>query len=110
MKIPLRYVFLVGCFHYNRRILDAWISKYIATAREEFEKKDTVRDRRVHVPVPVVTDGQVVASLTAEHLQPTFGKDRVCIRHLGRRGGRQDEFGVPGRKVGHVGRSLHTPL
>jgi len=79
LKAPIRYVLLVGCFHYSPRILDAWIAKSIATARDEFEKKDTVRDRRVHVPVPVVTDGQTVANLTAAHLQPTFGKNRVCL-------------------------------
>src|SRR6266511_1998710 len=74
IKIPLRYVLLVGFFHYSRRVLNAWITQHLTTAREEFQRKTTVSDRAVHIPVPVVFDGQVIPHLTVKHLQPTFNK------------------------------------
>jgi hypothetical protein len=79
MKVGLRYLLLAGFFHYNRRVLDAWVAKYIAAAREEFQKKETVQDRQVHIPVPVVLDGQSIPQLESRHLQPVFSKKRGCL-------------------------------
>jgi HEAT repeat protein len=79
VKVPVRHVLLVGFFHYPRRMLDAWVSKHIPTAREEFQKKDTVRDRAVHIPSPVLSDGTIIAHLTPEHLRPTFNRSRACL-------------------------------
>lgn len=79
LKIPLRHVLLVGFFQYSRRMLDAWVTQHLTTARAEFQRKGTVRDRAVHLPVPVVLDGQVIPHLTAEQLRPTFHQNRACL-------------------------------
>jgi hypothetical protein len=79
LKLPLLYVFLVGFFQYRRRVLDAWVTQHLPTARAEFERKVTVSDRAVHIPVPVVFEGHTVPQLTVGHLRPTFEKPRACL-------------------------------
>jgi hypothetical protein len=79
LKLPLRYVVLVGFFQYSRRMLDAWVAQHLPTARAEFERKATVHDRAVHIPVPVVLEGRTMPQWTAEHLRPTFEKPRACL-------------------------------
>jgi HEAT repeat protein len=79
IKVPLRYVLFVGFFHYSRRVLNAWITQHLTTAREEFQQKTTVSDRAVHIPVPVILNGQVIPHLAVEHLRPTFNKSRACL-------------------------------
>ena len=79
IKIPLRYVLLVGFFHYSRRVLDAWVTQHLTTAREEFQRKTTVSDRAVHIPVPVSLDGHEISHLTVEHVRPTFNQSRACL-------------------------------
>jgi HEAT repeat protein len=79
IKIPLRYVLLVGFFHYRCRILDAWVTQHLTTARAEFQRKTTVSQRAVHIAVPVILDGQAIPHLTPEQLQPTFDKTLACL-------------------------------
>ncbi|MBI2471815.1 MAG: HEAT repeat domain-containing protein [Planctomycetes bacterium] len=79
IRIPLQYVFLVGFFHYHKRVLDAWVSKYANLANETFQKKDSVRDRQVHIAMPVLINGGTIGNLTAEHLRPLFNMKRWCL-------------------------------
>jgi HEAT repeat protein len=79
IKFPLRYVLLVGFFHYRPRILNAWITQHLTTARAEFPRKTTVRDRAIHIPVPVNLDGHEISHLTVEHVRPTFNQSRACL-------------------------------
>ena len=51
ITLSVRYLFLVGFFHYNRRVLDALVSKYLEKAQGYFNQKQTVADRAVHVPL-----------------------------------------------------------
>lgn len=59
---------------YHPRVLDAWVSKHLETARQEFQRHRTVQERTIHIPTPVVFDGQNLANLTAQDLQPIFAK------------------------------------
>ena len=86
VKVPARTVLLVGFFHYHPRVLDAWVAAHAAKARREFVKKDTVRDRRVCVPIPVVLDDATVASLGGPDLRPTFSQARGCLLITGEGG------------------------
>ena len=79
INVPLRYVLFVGWFHYHPRVLDAWVKKYIESAREQFPKKDTVSSRATYIPIPVVLEGSTIPELTAENLRPTFNKQRTCL-------------------------------
>lgn len=79
IKVPLRYILLVGFFNYHRRVLDAWVTQHIESVREAFQNRPTVRDRSVHVPVPVVFDGKSIADIAVEHLRSTFSSGRGVL-------------------------------
>ncbi len=79
INVPLRYVLFVGWFHYHPRVLDAWVRKYIESAREQFPKKDTVSSRANYIPIPVVLEGNTIPELSAENLRKSFHKQRTCL-------------------------------
>jgi HEAT repeat protein len=79
LKVSLRAFLLVGFFNYRPRVLDAWVAKHITAAREHFFRKDTVQQRAVRVPIPVICDGTNVADLKASHLRPTFAWKKGCL-------------------------------
>lgn len=79
INVPLRYVLFVGWFHYHRQVLDAWVEKYIDSAREQFPKKDTVTQRNTYISIPVVLDGSAIPQLTTNDLGITFKKQRSCL-------------------------------
>jgi HEAT repeat protein len=66
-------------FKYHPRVLDAWVAAHIQATREEFKKRETVRDRQVFVPVPVSLDNNTIATLKGKDLQPTFAQKRGCL-------------------------------
>jgi HEAT repeat protein len=77
VKLSVRDVLLLSFFHFRRRVLDAWVNQHIAAARANFQRRDTVRDRNIYVPVPVVLDGNTVANLEPAALP--FKKNRTCL-------------------------------
>jgi GTPase SAR1 family protein len=79
-------VLLVGWFHYHPRVLDAWVAKHVSTAREQFSKKQTVRDRNYHIPLPVVLDGVTVPQLNPSVLAPALSTKRSRIVIFGEGG------------------------
>ncbi|MEA5573332.1 HEAT repeat domain-containing protein, partial [Calothrix sp. UHCC 0171] len=79
INVPLRYVLFIGWFHFHPQVLDAWVNKYIESAREQFTKKDTVTSRSNYIPIPVILDGNTLPQLTPENLRPTFEKQRSCL-------------------------------
>jgi HEAT repeat protein len=66
-------------FKYHPRVLDAWVAAHIQATRDEFQKRETVRDRQVLVPVPVILDNNTIATLKGKDLQPTFAQKRGCL-------------------------------
>ncbi|MBD0394933.1 MAG: HEAT repeat domain-containing protein, partial [Microcoleus sp. C1-bin4] len=64
---------------YHPRVLDAWVAAHIQATRDEFQKRETVRDRQVLVPVPVILDNNTIATLKGKDLQPTFAQKRGCL-------------------------------
>jgi HEAT repeat protein len=79
ISVPIRYALFVGFFHYHSRVLDAWVAAHVKSVREEFQEKDTVRDRNIYIPVPVVLDGETLPQLTAQDLREKFKKKRGCL-------------------------------
>ncbi len=79
IKVPLRFVLFLAMFHYHPRVLDAWVAKQIDVAREAFAHKNTVSDRKVYIPIPVVLDGNTVAELASQDLHSTFWDGRQCL-------------------------------
>ncbi len=76
INVPLRYVLCVGWWHYHPRVLDAWVAKYLPTARAQFVQRETVAQRSCHLPIPVVVNGDTQPQLTPDNLRSTFSKQR----------------------------------
>ncbi|MDY6781014.1 MAG: HEAT repeat domain-containing protein [Cyanobacteriota bacterium] len=79
VSVPIRYVLFVGFFHYRDRVLDAWVKKYIESARREFQAKETVKTHRLYLPIPFLKDETQLSHLTVADLRPTFAKKRFCL-------------------------------
>jgi HEAT repeat protein len=79
IKVPLRSALFLNLFQYHPRILDAWVTAHLKSVREEFQEKDTVRARKVHIPIPIILDGNTVAQLTSKELRSSFKKQRGCL-------------------------------
>lgn len=86
ISVPIRFALFVGFFHYHPRVLDGWVAKHLKSVREEFQEKDTVRDRNVYIPVPVVLNGETIPQLTANDLRASFKKQRGCLLLTGEGG------------------------
>lgn len=78
LGIALGYVTLIRLFAYRLRVLDAWVSAHIEKCRRNFQELPTVRDRKVHVPIPVRIDGQLVADYSAETLRSHIRAEQQC--------------------------------
>ena len=74
--VPLGFLIL---FKYHPRVLDAWVTAHIQVTEEEFQKRETVRDRKIFVPIPVILDNNTIATLKGKDLQPTFAQKRGCL-------------------------------
>jgi HEAT repeat protein len=85
VKLPLRHLLLSGFFHYHPRVLDAWVAHYLPKAREEFRNLDTVREREIHIPLPVERDDRLLERLDSSDLQDVFARTnaRVLIQGEG---------------------------
>jgi HEAT repeat protein len=64
---------------YHPSVLDAWVAAQIQATRDEFQKRETVRDRKIIVPIPVILDNNTIATLKGKDLQPTFAQKRGCL-------------------------------
>lgn len=87
LKVPVRYFLLVGFFHYHRRVLDAWVESKLPQARQRFQGLTTVKERSIHIPVPVVLESAIAPELKARDLQPFFKQERICLLIWGEGGG-----------------------
>jgi hypothetical protein len=65
-KLPVRYVLLIGFFHYDAFVLDAWVKKWAKAAREQLEHRVIYQDRRTYISLPVRLEREIVSNLTAE--------------------------------------------
>ncbi len=71
---------------YHSRVLDAWVNAHLDLVSFEFRKKETVKDRAIHISVPVTLDGQNILELSGKDLKSTFEKKRGCLLILGEGG------------------------
>ena len=76
-EISLSWLLLM--LKYRPRVLDAWVEAHLKTAQEAFENKNTVRDRNVYIPIPVICNGKTDAELTGKDLHLTFNKHQACL-------------------------------
>ncbi|BBD60108.1 hypothetical protein NIES2109_29030 [Nostoc sp. HK-01] len=79
LTFPIRTLLFIEFFNYHPRVLDAWVEKRLDSGKQGFNKKKTVTERSVYVPIPVVLDNHNLAQLTATDLQPIFNQKRATL-------------------------------
>lgn len=63
---------------YHARVLDAWIEAHIQSARKELQKKDTVSDCTIHIPVDAKLKDKSMVNIKGKNLRLDFGKNPGC--------------------------------
>jgi HEAT repeat protein len=86
ISIPLKSASVFPLFHYHPRLLDAWVQNHLASARDNFARKQTVAQRKIHVTMPTHIDEHVYASPSAKSLQPIFDKKKGTLLIAGEGG------------------------
>ncbi len=61
LTFPIRTLLFIEFFNYHPRVLDAWVEKRLNFAKQGFNKKKTVTERSIYVPIPVVLDNHNLA-------------------------------------------------
>ncbi|AFY32265.1 HEAT repeat domain-containing protein [Calothrix sp. PCC 7507] len=79
LTFPIRTLLFIEFFNYHPRVLDAWVEKRLNSAKQGFNKKKTVTERSIYVPIPVVLDNNNLAQLTGTDLQPIFNQKRATL-------------------------------
>jgi len=79
IELDFRHAILVGFFHHNRRVLDAWVARYVFKAGKIFAERSTVSEREVHVLVPVMLDKNNISELKPGDLNATFARNMACL-------------------------------
>jgi RecA-family ATPase len=65
---------------YLPRGLDAWVKKHLSTIKVKFAAKDTVKDRRVHLSLPVMVDKTTLEpELSPERLKQLEAVGRLVL-------------------------------
>lgn len=67
------------------RVLDAWVKKQLPKAYRGFLNKQTVKDRRVYVPVGLFLNDQLISEFSAAEVEETFNRNqsRLLIAGVG---------------------------
>jgi len=83
-RVPLG---LVRLLKYRNRVLDTWVEQHWQVAQEEFLTLETVKERRIHILLPVHLNGEVLKEeINGRHLASTFQKKTAVLLILGEGG------------------------
>lgn len=77
--LPLRHLLLVSLFHYRKSVLDQWVRKHLATARENFANRRTVKERKTYVSTPTMTNEEICDGLSPALLHLIFDKPKSTV-------------------------------
>ncbi|MDX2212225.1 MAG: HEAT repeat domain-containing protein [Oculatellaceae cyanobacterium bins.114] len=85
IKVPLGVLIWLK---YQPRVLDAWVSERIHQVESNFEDRLTVKERVVHIPIPVELDGKkpAIANFTPNDLKAVFSKQFTRLVIVGEGG------------------------
>ncbi|HET7239488.1 MAG TPA: hypothetical protein VFI76_10690, partial [Terrimicrobiaceae bacterium] len=79
IPFPLHW-FVLGWLRNSSRVLDSWVNHHRQTARERFLDKQTVRDRAIHISMPVILAGEACAEFKPALLRASaFGRLPVTL-------------------------------
>lgn len=79
VQIAFQYLLFVGFLKHHPRVLDAWVARHIDAARTGFAQNDTVKNREIHIPLPVKLDEKDSQKLSCEHLRQYFNARLVRL-------------------------------
>lgn len=85
-ETAIRYLLLVRSFAYRPRVLDAWVDRRLPTVSEQFELRKTVQSRRIHIGLPAMVNGKMLADLSVSDLCHVFSNKRALIGIVGEGG------------------------
>ncbi|MEO0457709.1 MAG: NB-ARC domain-containing protein, partial [Cyanobacteria bacterium P01_A01_bin.114] len=79
---------IIQWLKYRPQVLDAWVTQRIDNAKAEFEQRETVKERKIHIPLPVKFDGRTLASLEADNpdLRKLFSQQEFRLLIVGEGG------------------------
>lgn len=83
LKVPLG---ILTWLKYQPRVLDAWVNQRIAQAQAEFNQRQTVKDRNIHIPIPVELNGIAITNFSVSDLKTVFSKRFTRLLILGEGG------------------------
>ena len=72
MTLTANHVLCIALFQRTHRVADAWVRRHADAARLQFANHPTVKDRALHVWMPVRVDGQLISSPTANSVRDLF--------------------------------------
>jgi hypothetical protein len=84
--LPIKYLVLGGLFHYHPRVLNAWVASHIASAKEEFINNETVKKRKIYIPISFDLDGNRIEALSSQNLKYIFAKTQSRLLIYGEGG------------------------
>ncbi|NMG07519.1 PBS lyase [Brasilonema sp. UFV-L1] len=84
--VRIRDLLFFSLFSHRHKVLDAWVTKYLTTAYQQFQQKNTVGERAIHIPVLAILNEKKINFLTGNSLQSTFNKNRGCLLICGEGG------------------------
>jgi formylglycine-generating enzyme required for sulfatase activity/cation transport regulator ChaB len=71
---------------YHPRVLDAWVANHLPEITDRFKALQTVKDRKIHIPIQIKLDDDPLDPLRASHLQPVFSHSPATLLIVGEGG------------------------
>ena len=78
-KMPVRRFLYLNNLLGKRRVLNSWIRHHISNARQNFQNKQTVKQRETHVDLPVSVNGEIKEFLRATDIKSLVKTDIFSI-------------------------------
>jgi formylglycine-generating enzyme required for sulfatase activity len=82
-KVPLG---VVRSLKYRDRVLDAWVQQHCQMAQTQFLELKSVKDRKLHISLPVQLHETLINELRGQDLAPTF-KNKTAVLLITGEGG-----------------------
>ena len=86
ISASFNYLLLLRVFLYRDRVLDAWVNGKLARVRERFGEIETVKQREVHIPIPVDLENGTIPNLASNDLEFLFSRSLVRLLITGEGG------------------------
>ncbi|HEX8279040.1 MAG TPA: NACHT domain-containing protein [Segetibacter sp.] len=94
INAPIRYVLVIGFFHYTPRVIDSWMEKHVLKTEEKYKlitnKKDLGDETsgiiEVYIPAPAKVGNKIQSPLQPNNLKPLFSQSINFLAIVGEGG------------------------